>query len=103
MKPTRSVSVDGYIFDTLMRDLVGHNKKASAFITHLFLWSRTWGRNAASTRISLQQLAEETGLSKSAVQSAIRVLTHRELLSVKRHGPTAIPEYFLHRRWAERG
>lgn len=83
-----------------MRDLVGHDRKASAYVVYLFLWSRTLGANAESARVSLQQLADGTGLSKRGVQAAVKTLTRRRLLSSQRRGPTAVPEYFLHKTWA---
>ena len=71
----RRIGIDTYVIDTLMRDLVGHERKPSAFIVYLFLWRRVAASRAASVHLSHQAIAEATGLSRSAVQSAIRVLT----------------------------
>src|SRR4029453_6887882 len=74
------VTLDRYIVDSLMPDLVGHDKQPSAFIVSLYLWSRaTMRRGPQGTRgrrfaASLQQIAFDTGLSKSAVQHATRTL-----------------------------
>ena len=67
------IAIDGYVIDSLMRDLVAHDKKPSAFLVYLYLWRRTLGEERATVHQSHQQLADATGLSKSAVQAAIRV------------------------------
>ena len=33
-----AVPVDDYVLDTLMRDLVGHDRRPSAFLVYLYLW-----------------------------------------------------------------
>jgi hypothetical protein len=94
------IVVDEYVIETLMRDLVSHDKKPSAFIVYLYLWRRTLGQSRPSVHQSHQQLANATGLSKSAVQAAIKILTRRRLIETRRAGKTATPEYFVHRPWA---
>lgn len=96
------VKVDSYVLDVLMRDLSGHDRKASAFLVYLFFWLKTVGAGRRSTRASLRQIAEGTGLSKSAVQSALKVLQRRKLLRAERRSRTAVPEYTLYRPWAGR-
>jgi hypothetical protein len=98
----RTISVDRYVIETLMRDLISHDKKPSAFVVYLWLWQRTHGEARAAVHQSHQQLADATGLSKSAVQSAIKVLTRRHLVSATQSSRTATPEYVVHRPWAER-
>ena len=61
-----------------------------AFIAH---------RRLRSVQVSHQGMADETGLSKSAVQVAIRSLLRRHLLRSRRASPTAVPEYFVLRPW----
>ena len=85
-----------------MRDLSGHDRSPSAFLVYLFFWARTVGANRRSARASLRQIAEGTGLSKSAVQAALKRLTRRKLLRVDRRSATAVPEYTLYRPWASR-
>jgi DNA-binding MarR family transcriptional regulator len=92
--------VDDYVIETLMRDLVSHDKKPSAFIVYLYLWRRTLGQSRPSVHQSHQQLADATGLSKSAVQSAIKILSRRRLIETRRANKTATPEYVVHRPWA---
>src|SRR4051794_37203139 len=63
-----NVCVDAYVFDTLMRDLIGHDRAASAFVVYLLLWRRTMGAGEATVQISLRDIAEGTGFSKRGVQ-----------------------------------
>ena len=92
-------SVDDYIFDSLMRDLVGHDRQPSAFLVYLHLWWRTHGSRQESAQVALQDIAEETGLSKRSVQDAIGWLSKRKLLSIARAGITAVPVYTVLRPW----
>lgn len=73
------VSFDAYVIDVLMPDLVGHDRRAAAFLVYLFLLRHTRAGNQRVT-VSLQSIATRTGLSKSSVQSAIRHLKRRRLL-----------------------
>ena len=91
-------SVDAYVMDTLMPDLVMHDHQPSAFLVYLHLCYRSAGRKGA-VRTSHQQMVDATGLSKSAVQSAIRTLTRRRLLRATRHTTTSVPEYVVLRPW----
>lgn len=93
------VEVDGYVLDTLMADLIGHDRQPSAFIVYLFLWRQTHGAGRATAQLSLLDLATGTGLSKRAVQEALRWLSKRRLLSLQREGITAIPVYTVKRPW----
>ena len=64
--------LDRYVVDVLLRDLVGHDHSPAAFVVYLFLCGRVAGRRPKETRLSHNQIAQETGLSKSAVQGALR-------------------------------
>ena len=94
-----AVKVDAYVLDTLMADLVGHDRQPSAFLVFLFLWRHTIGTDTVSTQASLIDIATGTGLSKRAVQAALNWLAKRKLISVSRAGVTAIPEYAVKRPW----
>lgn len=96
------VAVDRYVFDTLMADLVGHDRSAAAFLVYLFLWSRTRGAGARSTRASHNRIAEETGLSKSGVQAALRRLKRRKLVRSTSRSITDTPEHAVLRPWVRR-
>ena len=95
----RLLQLDDYIVDTLMGDLVGHDRQPSAFIVYLFLWRATEGGRREATQVALQDIAAMTGLSKRSVQSALGWLVKRRLIAVARAGITAIPEYTLLRPW----
>lgn len=94
------VSVDRYVVDTLMRDLVGHDRQPAAFLVYLYLWARTSGDVGARVAISLRELADGTGLSKRSIQDALSRLHRRKLISIERASITAIPEYTVRRPWA---
>ena len=97
------IPVDDYVLETLMPDLVGRDRRPVAFAVYLYLWTRTIGKGAKSVRVSHQEVADELGVSKSAVQAAVKHLTRRRLLRAQHASPTAVPEYFPLRPWAERG
>jgi Helix-turn-helix domain len=73
-------SLDAYVVDVLMPDLVGHDRRPAAFIVYLFLLRQAAMCRRDSVAVSLQTIATKTGLSKSTVQSAIRQLRRRRLL-----------------------
>jgi DNA-binding MarR family transcriptional regulator len=89
--------LDSYVIDTLLRDLVGHDRSAASFLVYLFLWRRA--RPGHSIRLSHREIAEETGLSKSAVQHALRNLHRRGLVKSTRQHRTDTPEHQVVRTW----
>jgi hypothetical protein len=91
-------TVDAYVMETLLPDLVLHDRQPSAFLVYLHLWYRSAGR-AAPVRASHQDMVSATGLSKSAVQGAIRTLVRRRLVRAAREGVTAVPTYTVLRPW----
>jgi hypothetical protein len=95
-------ALDAYVLDVLMRDLVGHDKSPSSFLVYLYLWGQTRGRGAESVALSHQTIAELTGLSKSAVQSAVRNLVRRKLIRSRKATVTSTPEYSVERPWRRR-
>jgi hypothetical protein len=96
------VGIDDYVVDVLLPDLAGHDRSPAAFLVYLVLWTRLFRAGGRTTRVSLQSLSSDTGLSKSAVQAAIRLLKRRSLIRISRSSPTAIPEYELVRHWLRR-
>ena len=91
------VTLDAYVLDTLMPDLVGHDRQPSAFLVYLALWR---GMEANNTiQIALRDIAEVTGLSKRAVQAALTWLVKRKLIAVARASITAVPVYTVLRPW----
>jgi hypothetical protein len=95
-----TVEVDAYVLDTLLPDLVGHDRQPSAFLVYLFLWRGSHGLRRAKIQVSLLDIATGTGLSKRAVQEGIRRLAKRRLLSIQRESITAVPVYAVRRPWA---
>lgn len=93
------LQIDEYILDTLMVDLIGHDRQPSAYLVYLFLWRQTHGNKTSDAQVALQDIAEQTGLSKRSVQSAIAWLAKRKLISVARESITAIPVYTVMRPW----
>ena len=109
---TSVFTLERYVTEVLMRDLVGHDHLPSAFLVYLFLRGRATVDqvNARSGRrrlhpvtISVRELAAQTGLAKSVVQTALKVLHRRQLVQVvrgKRTGrPTKAASYQVLRPW----
>ena len=93
------VSVDPYVLDVLMPDLVGHDRQPTAFLVYLRLWRLTEGGRRASHEVSLRELSDQTGMSKRAIQEAVDTLSRRKLIDVERERPTAVPIYRINRPW----
>ena len=96
------IELDDYVVDVLLPDLAGHDRSPAAFLVYLILWARLFRSEERTTQVSLQTLAAETGLSKSAVQAAVRLLRSRSLIKFAKASPTAIPQYELIRHWLKR-
>lgn len=79
------VTIDRYIVDTLMRDLVGHDRRPAAYLVYLFVAA---GSGDGRPALSHARIAEQTGLSKRAVQDALRHLEQRKLIAIERRGRT---------------
>jgi len=96
------LSLDRYIVDALMRDLTEHEKRPSAFLVYLQVWRRSAGAGQKTVALSYQELAEATGLSKTAVQNAVKLLKRRKLIHVALKNATATPVYRAERPWVGR-
>lgn len=94
----KQLRIDRYVVDTLMRDLVQHDRQPSAFLVYLLLAQRASGARTARP-VSHQEMADASGLSKSAVQAAIRTLIRRRLIKASRESATAVPAYTVLRPW----
>ena len=94
-----SLSLDVYIVDTLLPDLVGHDRQPSAFLVYLYLWRHSRGHSSRTASIALRDIAEGTGLSKRAVQNAIARLVKRRLVSLTRASITDVPVYTVLQPW----
>jgi hypothetical protein len=94
-----TVPIDVYIVDTLMRDLVGHDRQPSAYLVYVFLWYETHGKKQPVVQVALMDIAEGVGLSKRGVQDALGHLNRRKLIAVERESITAVPVYTVLRPW----
>lgn len=92
------LSLDDYVVDVLMRDLVGHDRRPASFLVYLWL-SAEQERRQAAVQTSYQQLAESVGLSKSSAQAAVNWLVRRNLLTASKESATAVPRYTVRTPW----
>jgi hypothetical protein len=88
---TSVFTLDRYVTEVLMRDLIAHDHLPSAFLVYLFLRGRattqktnrqTQRRRMSPVTVSVRELATQTGLAKSVVQTALTVLRRRQLIRV---------------------
>jgi transcription initiation factor IIE alpha subunit len=94
----RTLELDSYVVETLLPDLVGHDRRPSAFLVYLALAGRPPAKQEHA-RVSLRDLSELTGLSKRTVQEALRVLSRRRLVAISREGATEVASYEVKRPW----
>ena len=92
------LSLDDYVVDVLMRDLVGHDRSPASFLIYLWLTAEQ-ARQRGSVQVSYQELAESVGLSKSSAQTAVSWLVRRKLLNATKANATAVPSYTVLRPW----
>ena len=93
------IPIDDYVLDVLMRDLVGHDQKPAAYLVYLHLYGQTARSKWKPVPASLRSLADATGLSKSAVQTALDRLRSRELIATTSEHATATPRHRVLRHW----
>jgi hypothetical protein len=96
------IPIDEYVIDVLLPDVAGHDQAPTAFLVYIVLWTALYRAEQRRVALSLQDLSEGTGLSKSGVQSSVRLLKRRGLIKVFKARPTAVPEYELVRHWVRR-
>ena len=94
--------LDDYIFDTLMRDLVGHDRRPASFLVYLWLATEQ-ARRQTTVQASYQEIAESIGISKSSAQAAVRWLVRRKLLTTAKANATATPSYAARTPWRDAG
>jgi hypothetical protein len=93
-------TIDDYVIDILMRDLVGHDRRPVSFLVYLWLAAEQ-ARRKAAVPVSYQELAESVGVSKSSAQAAVRWLLQRKLLAASKENVTATPQYTVRSPWKE--
>jgi DNA-binding MarR family transcriptional regulator len=96
------IVIEDYVVDVLLRDLTGHDQQPSAFLVYLHLYALAARARWRPVARSLRDIADATGLSKSAVQSALATLERRELLRAERAHATATPRLSVLRHWRGR-
>jgi DNA-binding MarR family transcriptional regulator len=94
----KRAALDDYVVETLLPDLVGHDRSPSSFIVFLKLWHETGGAGGR-VQVSLSTLSVETGLSKSSVQAALRRLRRRGYIVTKQSAATAVPIHTVNAPW----
>jgi len=97
--PPSTVTIDRHVVDTLLRDFVGHDRQPSSFLVYIYLATRPPDARHRKVTASHADLAHYTGLSKSAVQAAIRNLKRRRFVRMERATPTATPVYEVLMPW----
>jgi DNA-binding transcriptional MocR family regulator len=95
----KPIPIDDYVLDVLMRDLVGHDRQPAAYLVYLHLYGQAVRNKWKPISASLRTLADATGLSKSAVQSALENLRRRELIITSSEHVTAVPRHRVLRHW----
>ena len=95
-------SLDEYVVDVLLRDLVGHDRRPVGFLVYLWLAAEAQ-RKGGVVQVSYQEIAESIGVSKSSVQSAVRWLVRRRLLAATKQNATATPRYTVLTPWRDAG
>jgi len=94
-----TIPVDDYVLDVLMRDLVGHDRQPAAYLVYLYLYGQAARDKWKPVAKSLRGLADATGLSKSAVHTALENLRRRELINTTSDHATAVPRHRVLRHW----
>ena len=94
-----TIPVDDYVIDVLLRDVVGHDRRPTAYLVYLYLYGQAARSKWKPVAASLRTLAESTGLSKSAVQTALANLRRRELIVTTSAHATATPRHRVLRHW----
>jgi|SRR5579859_4429138 len=92
------ISLDDYVVDVLLRDLVGHDRRPVCFLVYLWLAAEQ-GRRDGAVEVSYREIAESVGASKSSVQGAVSWLIRRKLLTVSKATVTATPSYSVLSPW----
>jgi len=93
------LSIDAYVVDVLMPDLVGHDRRPATFVVYLFLLRQAAKARRDTISVSLQTIATNTGLSKSTVQTALRHLRRRKLLDPTITATVVAPVRRIMRPW----
>jgi len=94
-----TIPVDDYVLDVLMRDLIGHDQQPAAYLVYLCLYGQAARKKWKPVVASVRTLADATGISKSAIQTALATLRRRELIITIRDHVTATSRHRVLRHW----
>jgi hypothetical protein len=97
MAMTAPLSLDRYVLDVLMPDLVGHDRMPSAFLVYLLIEAMEAGEP-----LGYSGIAERTGLSRRTCQDAIAHLERRGLIAVDRRADNEAARFRALRPWIRR-
>jgi hypothetical protein len=95
----QTIPIDDYVLDVLMRDLIGHDQRPAAFLVYLHLYGQAAQNKWRAITASVRTIADATGLSKSAVHTALTHLRHRQLIATSADHVTATPRHRVLRHW----
>ena len=88
-----TISLDRYVIGTLMGDLVGHDRRPSAFLVYLLIEA------SGGAALSYATIAERTGLSRRSCQAAVAHLERRRLIEIVRRSENEAAIYRPLRPW----
>ena len=94
-----TIPVDDYVLDVLMPDLIGHDQQPAGYLVYLCLYGQAVRKKWKPIVASVRTLADATGLSKSAIQTALANLRRRELIITSRDHATATSRHRVLRHW----
>ena len=92
------LALDRYVAEVLMPDLVGHDRKPSAFLVYLLIEAMGDSREA----LGYSAIAERTGLSRRACQDAVAHLERRGLITIERRAENEAARFRPLRPWRRR-
>jgi DNA-binding MarR family transcriptional regulator len=95
----KSIPIDDYVLDVLMRDLIAHDQKPAAYLVYLHLYSQAVRRRWKPISASVRTIADATGLSKSAIHAALGHLRRRQLIATTAAQATATTWHRVLRHW----
>jgi hypothetical protein len=98
----QTIAIDDYVLDVLMRDLIGHDQKPAAFLVYLHLYGQAARTRWRLITASVRTIGDATGLSKSAVHTALTHLRRRQLITTTADHATATPRHRVLRHWRTR-
>jgi hypothetical protein len=94
-----STPIDDYVLDTLLPDLVGHDRHPSAFLVYLYLYADSVRNRSRDVARSLTEITDATGLSRRAVQIALKRLVQRRLLVPHQRSTAEAIRYQIRTPW----